>query len=140
MLTEQLLDAYRCTTYRVRLPDGDLDMRIDTVSPRLLALHARHAVQSSAFVTAFNPRSKQLDFSQNERRQAALLGLLEAFGLASYPGDGIGDDPTWAPEPSILVLGVTLQQARSLGSTFEQNAVVWAGEDGVPKLQDTSAA
>lgn len=140
MLSRQMLEAYRCTTYRVRLPDGDLDLRIDTASPRLLALHARHAVQSSAFVTAFNPRSRKLDSAQNERRQAVLLGLLEAFGLTFYPGDGIGDDPPWAPEPSILVLGLTLQQARSLGSTFEQNAVVWAGKDGIPRLQDTSAA
>jgi hypothetical protein len=33
-----------------------------------------------------------------------------------------------------LVLGLSLEAAKTLGRRFEQNAVVWTGRYGVPEL------
>ena len=50
--------------------------------------------------------------------------------------DGIGCDPSgcWPGEASCLVLGLSIDIARALGTEFEQNAIVWCGADAVPEL------
>jgi hypothetical protein len=50
--------------------------------------------------------------------------------------DGFGQDPAgqWDGEDSFLVLGISLEAAKKLGSQFEQNAIVWADSNAVPKL------
>ncbi|WP_443025861.1 DUF3293 domain-containing protein [Sphingomonas sp. RB1R13] len=50
--------------------------------------------------------------------------------------DGIGCDPNgrWAGEPSFLVLGIVFDQAKALGDQYQQNAILWASEDAVPRL------
>ena len=35
---------------------------------------------------------------------------------------------------AILVLGLALEAAKSLGNAYEQNAVIWCGPDAVPSL------
>jgi len=48
----------------------------------------------------------------------------------------VGQHPSnrWAPEPSFLVLGLSLEAAKALGSRHEQNAIVWCGIDATPQL------
>ena len=36
--------------------------------------------------------------------------------------------------PSVLVLGLSLEAAKTLGGRFEQNTVVWTWRNGVPEL------
>lgn len=100
----------------------------------LAALHETAGVQSSAFVTAWNPYSQQCDDKTNGNRQNALADELTKLGLRFV--DGIGQHPSgeWPGEPSFLVLGMSLEAAKELGARYDQNAIVWCGRDAVPQL------
>jgi len=53
--------------------------------------------------------------------------LRQALATAGYrwlPALGEGDDPGWTPEPSVLVLGLSVPNAVRLGRRLQQNAVV----------------
>jgi CubicO group peptidase (beta-lactamase class C family) len=76
----------------------------------------------------------ELTESENARRQRALASELRSRGLVFV--DGVGQHPSngWPGEPSMLVFGLTLDAARTLGTRLEQNAGVWSGADAVPHL------
>ena len=63
-----------------------------------------------------------------------LAAALRSLGLPFF--DGLGQHPSngWQGEASFLALGATRDQACDLGTRFEQNAIVWAGADVVPRL------
>ncbi|WP_042883899.1 DUF3293 domain-containing protein [Cupriavidus necator] len=132
-IDDATLRAYRETHYRVR---GDMPMtlRIDQASVPLAALHRAHGVASSAFITAANPFSQRCDDAANLRRQQALAQDVAQMGLRAI--DAAGEHPSngWPAEPSLLVPGLSLEEARRLGEKYEQNAVVWSGADAVPRL------
>lgn len=132
-LDADLVRAYQETEYRVHGTPGFV-LRVDVASADLLALHRRHEVTSSAFLTAWNPYSRTVDAAENAARQQDLVDSLEARGFVCMPG--IGQHPTggWPGEDSLLALGPTLDEAQALGDQFEQNAIVWAGDDAVPRL------
>jgi hypothetical protein len=126
-------EAYRGTEYRVSV-DGSPVLRIGEASPPLVALQDRHGVTSSAFVTACNPFSAELSDEENRTRQAGLEQELRTRGLRFLPGIGQHPSNGWPGEPSFLVLGFDLPAAKALGVRLAQNAIVWAGEGGVPEL------
>ncbi|MGI4856068.1 MAG: DUF3293 domain-containing protein [Janthinobacterium lividum] len=125
--------AYLESDYRVAgaLP---LVLHVDCPSPALRALHAAHGVTSSVFVTACNPLGQLGDALSNQQRQLALAAALRHLGFAMF--DGVGQHPTngWPGESSFLVLGPDRDAAIDLGVQYEQNAVIWCGEDAVPRL------
>jgi hypothetical protein len=111
-----------------------MTLRIGDHSPSLVTLHKKYRVDSSAFLTACNPYSISCDQVENKTLQVALAGDLKLRSL-SYV-DGIGRHPLngWPEESSYLVLGLSLAAAKSLGSKYQQNAIVWNGHDGIPQL------
>ncbi|WP_454734649.1 DUF3293 domain-containing protein [Cupriavidus necator] len=133
VIDDATLRAYRETQYRV-LGDMPMTLRIDQASPRLAALHRAHGVASSAFITAANPFSQRCDDAANARRQQALAQDVARMGWRAI--DAAGEHPSngWPAEPSLLVPGLSLEDARRLGEKYEQNAVVWSGADAVPRL------
>lgn len=126
------IQAYRETHYCV---EGDLPitLRVDQKNDGLAALHKTAGVESSAFVTAWNPYSRKCDDKTNAELQKRLTGELTSRGLRFLNGVGRHPSSDWA-EPSVLVLGVSLEAAKRLGVRYEQNAIVWCGADAVPKL------
>lgn len=127
------LRAYEETHYRV-LGDAPATLRIGHANPDLAKLHRTFGVDCSAFVTAANPFSTLISAMANAARQAALAEQLAIMGLRFI--EGIGEHPlgTWAGEPSFLVLGLKLSDAKQFGTKHEQNAIVWCGSDTVPQL------
>lgn len=132
-IARDTIQAYLETHYHVH-GDAPTTLKVGSFCQTLSALHAAADVDCSAFITACNPFSKQLDDADNARRQAGLAHTLRQRGLVIL--DGIGQHPTdeWPGEPSFLVLGLSLTDARSLGIAHSQNAIVWADADAVPKL------
>jgi hypothetical protein len=132
----RLWRAYRETGYRV-LPGGPagagFTLRIDAPSPELAALHVRLGVQGSAFLTAWNPGSRVLSPAENAARQADLLAAVQRLGCLALPGVGEHPEGRWREE-SVLVPGLSRDDAESLGRRFGQNAIVWADRDAVPRL------
>ncbi len=121
--------AYRESEYRVTDPSAQLVLRIDKANRALAALQQAHGVQSSLFITAWNPCSRPTTPGENDNRQKMLLDDLQQLGEACF--DGVGQHPTngWPGEASILALGAGLEEAKVLGRRYEQNAVVWCGVD-----------
>jgi hypothetical protein len=139
-ISDALRRAYLDTSYRARAPQGVITIRIGETLPALDALLDAAGVRTWAFVTAWNPRSQRVPLAANEAAQRRLREHVAAAGWTSYVGAGVPARADWDPEPSLLVLGVSLDAARSLGEAFEQNAIV-AGERGGPaRLVDCTPA
>lgn len=132
-IPRDVIDAYLETEYRVG-GDTPCVLKVGARSAALEALHRQHGVACSAFVTAWNPYSESLAPAHNAARQLELAQALARRGLVAVPGVGQHPNNGWPGEESYLVLGLPLDEARALGARFGQNAVVWSGEDAVPRL------
>lgn len=85
------------------------------------------------FITAFNPFSETRSVDANLAANAQLRA--ELTKLTQYVIEGVGTHPSGSGnEKSFLALGVSLEAATTFGKKFGQNAVVWVGEDLIPRL------
>ena len=128
------LKAYRRTTFTADTPKGRLRLRVSQHCPELDALLAGHEVATWAYVTAFNPGSEPLTVEENTARQRRLERSVAKLGLVSYPGEGIGDDRRWPPEPSLLILGIGREKAKRLGRELGQIAILYGEARGGVEL------
>lgn len=138
MFSESIIDAatvqaYLGTHYLVHA-QPDINLRIGQHNTRLLTLHQQHQTDCSAFLTACNPHSQRSDDDSNARRQADLALELRQRNLSFLPGTGQHPSNNWPGEASFLVLGLTLEAAKTLGNRLQQNAFVWCGSDAVAQL------
>ena len=127
------IQAYRETEYRVH-GDEPFTLRIGQACAALTSVHKRLRVDCSAYVTAYNPYSQVLDDLANVQRHAELGRELRGRSLVAVEGVGQHPSNRWPGEVSYLILGLTLEAAKVLGSRLEQNAIVWNGADAVPQL------
>ena len=128
-----LIQAFLETDYRVDAPTA-MTLRVGVANPLLADLYKAWSIESSAFITACNPFSQAFDAAANVERQEALARELRQQGLAFIGGIGQHPSNNWPGEPSFLVLGLSLQAAKALGTRHEQNAIIWCGADAVPTL------
>lgn len=129
-IPDKLRSAYHRTTFQAETPGGTVAIRCGREHAELDKLLSHHRTRIWAYITACNPRSETLPDAVNAERQSALIRLLEPrFPL--YHGHGVSDDGGWAPEPSVLVIGISRDEAATVGRNFRQYAVV-AGERGKP--------
>jgi hypothetical protein len=126
-LPPELLEAYRRTTYRVYQPP--INIRIGQPCPELDALLEQHGVDSWAYITAWNPYSQEMTDEENAQRHKELQAMTSAY--QTFEGEGVGEDPAWTPERSLLILGVPVEEAIRIGKYFEQNAIV-LGKESAP--------
>jgi hypothetical protein len=129
----ETLAAYRETEYCV-MGDQPFVLRVGQHCPQLLSAHRQYGASSSAFITACNPLSQALSEADNAERQDRLAAELRARDLVFHLGIGQHPSNCWPGEPSYLIFGLSLEAAKALGNKFDQNAIVWAGEDGMPQL------
>lgn len=127
-----IIHAYRETRYCIE-GDTPVTLHIGQRSGALAALHIAAGVESSAFVTAWNPFSRKCDDETNAELQHKLIDELARLGLRFVAGVGRHPSGDWA-EPSLLVLGISLDAAKALGIRYEQNAIVWCDADATPGL------
>lgn len=133
-ISQNLINIYRTAVYRVAAPEGVISFYIDKPSPELQGLHRELQVRSSAFITAYHPYSVPVTDDENEKAQQDLLNEITARGFKWLEGAGEDAQGEWPAEPSILVLGISQEEATSLASRFRQNGYVFCGSDGVPRL------
>lgn len=134
MLNPELISAYRRTLFQVTGGSDPFTLTIDVPSAALDALHRTNQVTSSAFMTAWNPRSELLADAENRRRQAELIAYLEERGLHWLSGIGVDPNSEWPGEESVLVLGIGYEAACEAGRHFGQNAIVWCSDAARPAL------
>src|SRR5882762_2212013 len=120
-----LVSAYKATDYLAHGNGWVVMIRIghhSLIADRSLAtMHARNG----AFITAWNPFSKELSIEANEHWDHELKRYLSVRGFAFVEGEGRGRTGEWPPEPSILVFGISRTEASAIGRRYRQNAVVY---------------
>ena len=131
-IPQATLTAYLETDYRV-FGDSPFILRMGKASTPLMELFQQHGISCAAFITACNPFSHKLDDAANAAKQTELENELTQRGLNFVEGEGRHPSSEWV-EPSYLVLGLSLDEAKALGVRFEQNALVWCGADAIPEL------
>ena len=124
-MRSDLISAYRATDYVAHGNGSDVVIRIGHHSLLVDRLFARMHARNGAFITAWNPFSKELSFGANEHRDHELKRYLNVRGFAFVEGEGRGRTGDWPPEPSILVFGISRREASAIGRRYRQNAVVY---------------
>lgn len=135
IIPAETIEAYRNTRYDVIDGDNTISLRIGGLNIPLSDLYRRFNVQSSVFITAWNPFGKFRTDEENEQANHGLRKQLIDQGFSFLEGAGIGTDTDWPPELSLLVLGVPEDQATELCRLYSQNAVVFIGPDCIPTLK-----
>jgi hypothetical protein len=133
-IPKELIDTYSTAIYRVDAPNCVVTFHIDKASPELAELHREMGVQSSAFITAYHPYSVPVSDEENEKAQQALLAELHARGYRWLEGAGENAKGEWPAEPSVLVLGISEQEATRLAIQFRQNGYVFCSGNALPRL------
>ena len=132
-ISEDLLNAYRETEYIVNI-EPPMTLRAGQKNEALIALHKKYRVESSAFITAYNPYSESTLDANNVKLQSELHKELQTRSLTFLDGQGLHPSNMWPSEPSFLVMGLSLEASKILGIKFQQNAILWCDKDGVPHL------
>jgi hypothetical protein len=131
---DDLAASYRTTTFRVLAPTGPIDLLVGRRCPDLDELLHREGVSCWAFLTAWSPGGRTLPVAENRRRNDLLLRRLRDTGVPVLPGCGIGTDPDWPPEDSLLAVGLDRPTAARLGAEFGQDAIVVGDRDASAEL------
>jgi hypothetical protein len=124
-MEQELIQAYLRTSYWVDAPSGMTLIRIGQSCPQIDELLEAVAAHTWAFITAWNPLSRELSMAENAVRHTALEDRLASLGLATLPGFGESPDGEWPAERSVFVFGADRDTAEALGQEFEQNAIVF---------------
>ena len=132
-IPEAAIEAYKAACFRVWIEDG-FTLELGEINQQLVRRFAKDQVESAAFITAYNPFSQPTTEHENAAAQAELEAEIESLNLDFYPGQGEDLTGQWAAEPSALVMGIGLEQAKMLGVKYQQNAIVWIGHDAKPQL------
>lgn len=120
----ELFEAYKNTTYLVYSPIGEIDIRIGVMNPLLQELLLSNHLESWAFISACNPYSVMQDTGVNTILNTQLEDYLSGKRYLFFKGIGVGDDNSWEPEASFMVLNIRKEDAVKLGRHFKQNAIV----------------
>ena len=136
-LPPELIAAYVNADYVVfgKMPgDPELVLRVGEPSGRLDAMLEAAGAATAAFLTAANPRSEPRGEAENASAFQTLESLLGQSQFRLHRGEGRDPEGRWAPEPSILVLGIYRANAMALGALFAQNAIVFVEKGQAPEL------
>jgi|SRR3954449_2753435 hypothetical protein len=133
----RLINAYRSAHYRAGFGADAILLRIDHYSEPLSRLFEISGSWCATFITACNP----LGVHQSPQKNRAACERLRKRLNSYIPGqddviEGLGLDPSgeWPGEESFLVLGLDLEVSRALGDEFQQNAILWASANAIPRL------
>jgi uncharacterized membrane protein (UPF0127 family) len=124
-LSTEVLNEYNATDYIVY--NNDIIIKIGDNNKNLADLLQKHNFKSWAFITAYNPYSNVLTDDENSLQHQQLIDLSTNYMV--FEGEGKGQNPNWKPEKSLLILGITRNEAIIMGKHFKQNAIVF-GEFG----------
>ena len=125
MLDAKLREVYQNTEFVVDGPGGQITLRVGETNQEIDTLLKSHGASKCAYITAWNPHSVRLEVGKNSRRQAELVEEVRHLGHTFLVGRGVAENKEWAPEESVLVIGIDRSPALELGRTFGQNAIVF---------------
>jgi len=131
-----LVRAYREAIYIVNEGDEAISLRVGEASHELAKLMYLHKAQTAAVLTAYNPYSQPKSLEENESSQSKLKNALSLKSISCINAIGTDAKGDWDSEPSLLVLGISLQDAEILADEYGQNAFIWINNsDGFVSLR-----
>ena len=128
------IQAYLKTDYRFGEGLDVITLHIERRSVELAPIYASSRVECGVFITAHNPWGQSQSDEANDAANESLATDLAALSTSVTEGTGADPSGAWPAEKSFFALGINLDAAKSLGSRYKQDAVVWIGADAVPKL------
>ncbi len=130
-MDEDLHRSYLGTSFNVYSPQ--ISIRVGQANKELDNLLLENNCNSYAFVTAYNPYSELKTKEENQKMNELLhQELKNQYQL--YDGEGVGEDSSWEPEKSFLILGIDYEKARAIGKKYSQNAIVFGHLGEKPEL------
>jgi len=129
-----LIKAYQNTHYIVHDGPKDFVLRVSINSLELKFLYEKHNAKTAAYISAFNPYSQITSPELNTQAHTQLKTICTNRNYIIYEGDGTDSSGLWKPEKSLLLLGLSFSEACQLGTDFQQNAILFAGNDPTPRL------
>ena len=133
-LSEELIGKYLTAQYQIRMDTSAITLQIGRRSAPLAALLRATANQNAVYITACNPASKLISPEENQSAMVRLYEKVTCYSNHIYCGKSIDPSGEWPAEESLLVLGIDLSTARSIGQEFGQNAIVWIDSAAIPHL------
>ncbi len=131
-IDQPLLDAYLATIYEVK--HLGLQIKIGEENGHLEEFLVDNNMFSWAFISAWNPYSKEVSAEENEIRHSKLVKMVEAKKFPFSEGYGVPSNEKWEAEKSLMILGISRREAIFFGKRMEQNAIVWGRLGGVAEL------
>jgi len=134
-ISPNLIRAYREAKFVVQ-SNTPITLLVGQCNKDLSALLRDHKKTTAAFITAFNPFSKVQTDQENLEAQNELLKDVKGLGFEAINGYGQDNAEEWPREDSILIIGLTESQAKTLADKYSQNAFIWIGStDAFPALR-----
>lgn len=126
-----LAKAYRKAIYEIN-SQPKISITIGKTNLDLHKIYRAKACNNGAFITAYNPNSQLLSPNINRFRHFYLQKKLNSHLYLP----AISKDPNgiWPAELGFWVCGITLNQAKHIGQSFAQNAIVYADKNTIAKL------
>jgi len=119
-IPKELIDAYLTTKFMVFHPK--FTIYIDKICPELNELLIQEEAKVWAYITSVNPNSEMLSDEENQQLLQELKESVKDYKF--YEGHGVGTDPAWQPEKSMLIIGIPREEAIRIGNYYKQNAIV----------------
>ena len=134
VIPKNLIASYRGTNYQIGTGFDSISLRIDQYSEPLIKLLVASEQPCAAIISAYNPCSQQLSNEENLTAHESLRNYLSRHSYSMIESLNIDPTDRGPTEKSFFVPGLDLNTARSLGQQFNQNAIVWIGNNAIPRL------
>ena len=88
----------------------------------------------AAYITAWNPFGEKISDDENHIAEQKLITEIESRDLSYLKGESIDQSGLWPAEPSLLILGISLESAKALVKKYHQDGFIYIGNDTKPQL------
>ncbi|MEK7434290.1 MAG: DUF3293 domain-containing protein [Cyanobacteriota bacterium] len=121
-IEDKLLHFYYKTDYIIFKPK--IIINIDKKTPKVDKILKKVEKNSWAYITAYNPMSILKTEEENLIAQKNLIKEIEKEFIF-FEGEGKGENSEWKPEKSILIIGISKENAIEIGNKYNQKAIVF---------------
>jgi hypothetical protein len=133
-MNDFLQKAYMETVYHVMNEPNIYKIKLDAIHPEFNAWCERSNIKSWAFITAYNPFSKELTKNENILLNSQLKETIIKNGYNFNYGSGVPNNENWDSEESFFIQNITLDKAKEIGVAFKQNAIVFGQINSLQEL------
>ena len=133
LISTATVDAYLATDYKVNTVEPFV-LNVGQPSTELAEWFQTNNEDQAAYITAWNPFGEKISDDENHVAEQKLITEIESRDLSYLKGESSDPSGLWPSEPSLLVLGISLESAKVLVKRYHQNGFIYIGDDTKPQL------